>query len=289
MTVAIPRHSSRQIDVIRTDISDMFEKSTLVVAHPDDEALWFSSIVKRVGEIVICFQDIASRPVWTEGRRRCKEIYPLGNATFLGLQESEVFNGSNWMAPVPTHYGLEVSKRKDSFPGFSVQRYQKNYVELRLQLWTRLQFCRNVFTHNPWGEYGHEEHVQVFRTIQDLQPELGFNLWFSNYCSNKSNNLMFQYISGIESKYLKLKTNLGLAKSLMHLYQRNNCWTWFENYTWFPQECFMSFKREGVKKRKMCDIFPLNFIRLDFCPDIENTWNLNGNAQKLISRLWNLA
>ena len=267
----------------------MFETAALVVAHPDDEALWFSSILERVDDIIICFMDIESRPDWSEGRRRCSTSYPLRKGTFLCQKESEVFNGADWMAPVLTDYGLEVSKRKDSFPGFSAKRYKNNYVELRQKLWTRLQHCRNVFTHNPWGEYGHEEHVQVFRIIQELQREFSFNLWFSNYCSNKSHNLMLQYISGYDSSYVTIECNRELGKSLMLLYKRNNCWTWFENYTWFTQECFMLSKKEEVDKNINGHIFPLNFIKVHFQQDIENTMKLNAIAKTIVRRLRNQA
>ena len=47
----------------------------------------------------------------------------------------------------------------------------------------RLGDCRNVITHNPWGEYGHEDHVQVFRAVTALQAELGFAVWVSGYCA----------------------------------------------------------------------------------------------------------
>jgi len=263
----------------------MFDKAALVVAHPDDEALWFSSIVERVDEVVICFMDVPSRPDWSEGRRTCRVSYPLRKGAFLGLQESEVFNGADWMAPVLTHYGLEVSKRKDSSPAFSVERYRNNYVELRQQLSTRLKGCRNVFTHNPWGDYGHEEHVQVFRTIHGLQREFGFNIWFSNYCSNKSNNLMLEYISGFDNIYVTFESNQELGKRLMQLYKGNNCWTWFNDYTWFTQECFMSLKRVEFGKNSEGHIFPINYIKLDYLQDTNCTMKEKSMLRKVSRRL----
>ena len=262
----------------------MFDKSALIVAHPDDEALWFSSIVERVDEVVVCFTEITSRPDWSEGRRKSMESYPLGNAVFLGLQEAEVFNGTDWQAPVTTRYGLEVSKRKDSFPGFSAKRYQENYSELRQRLSTRLKGCRNVITHNPWGEYGHEEHVQVFRAIQDLQREFGFNVWFSNYCSNKSYHLMLQHVSGYCSSYVTIECNREIWKNLMLLYKKNNCWTWFEDYTLFTHECFMLSNKEEVNKKNIGHIFPLNFIKLDLHPGKEDSMKWSVIAQKMLRR-----
>jgi len=247
---------------MRADFSDMFHNAALVVAHPDDEALWFSSILERVDEIVICFMDVVSRPDWSEGRRRCSESYPFRKATFLGVQESEVFNGADWLAPVLTPYGLEVRKNNYSSPGFSEKQYRNNYEELRQKLSIRLRNRRNVFTHNPWGDYGNEEHVQIYRAIQDLQREFGFNLWFSNYCTNKSCNLMLRYVSGFDSNYITIETDRELGKSLMKLYQRNNCWTWYEDFAWFTHECFMRSNGEVAGARRTGHIFPLNFIKV---------------------------
>jgi len=38
--------------------SDITDSSILVVAHPDDEVLWFSSVLERVQETIICFLEV---------------------------------------------------------------------------------------------------------------------------------------------------------------------------------------------------------------------------------------
>ena len=45
------------------------EESVLVVAHPDDEVLWFSSILDTVTSIVIVFMDTEQRPDRDDARR----------------------------------------------------------------------------------------------------------------------------------------------------------------------------------------------------------------------------
>ena len=45
-------------------------KSILVVAHPDDEVLWFSSILDKVDRIIICFLECESNSQWTIGRKK---------------------------------------------------------------------------------------------------------------------------------------------------------------------------------------------------------------------------
>ncbi len=75
------------------------------------------------------------------------------------------------------------------------QAYRENYETLYRTLQPRLKPDMNVFTHNPWGEYGHEDHVQVFRVLDRLRDEIGFKLWMSNYCTERSMPLAMQYFS----------------------------------------------------------------------------------------------
>jgi LmbE family N-acetylglucosaminyl deacetylase len=39
-----------------------FAASALVVAHPDDEALWFSSVLAEVSRVICCFEECADLP-----------------------------------------------------------------------------------------------------------------------------------------------------------------------------------------------------------------------------------
>jgi hypothetical protein len=117
-------------------------------------------------------------------------------------------------------------------------------------------------THNPWGEYGHEEHVQVFRVVKALQVELGFKLWCSNYCSNKSLPLFSREMPDSPVSYTTLPTNKRLAETIMSLYQRNSCWTWYENYRWFEEESFvlMGDTREFLVATG--HLFPMNMLQV---------------------------
>lgn len=243
------------------------EKTALVVAHPDDEILWFSSIMDKVDRILICFLDVPSRQDWTQGRRRATQRFPLANVEFIGLTESETFNGADWSVPVSTDYGLEVRRRAGVLPGFDDKRYRDNFNRLLDELGRRLQGCTRVFTHNPWGEYGHEEHVQVYRAVSSLKPRLGYEVLFSNYCSSRSYALMLEHIRGFTSDYQTVETNPELAKRIEQLYRESGCWTWpFDDYTWFTHECFMKDAALAKQKVTAGHGFPLNFIKIDTNP-----------------------
>lgn len=217
---------------------DFPERTTLVMAHPDDEALWATSVLSRMERIVFCFEVMASYPVWSEGRRLSLAEYPLPNAINLGFQEAEVFNGASWPEPVETEYGLAVRQGPRLMPGFSETRYRENHGRLVAALRPLLADRAAVITHNPWGEYGHEEHVQVFRAVANLQAEMGFDLWVPGYVSNKSYALMLRHWPRLDRGFPPCPTDPDLGARLQALYARNGCWTWFQDHVWPAHEYF---------------------------------------------------
>jgi hypothetical protein len=236
----------------------MLNKSILVCAHPDDEILWFSSILERVDQVLLCYLHCNSKPHWSIGRQESLSAHPVTTISCLGLKESEVFNGADWSEPEITYYGVAVSRK-----GKPETAYVKNYHILKDQLKPILIGHQNVFTHNPWGEYGNEEHVQIYRVIKELQREIGFTLWSSNYCSNRSLNLALKYINGFNSNYVTLQTNKELATLAKALYERNNCWTWFTDWEWFNEESFVEDSLLNEPMQLHGHIFPLNMMKFN--------------------------
>lgn len=242
---------------LNTMQTDLTKNSILVVAHPDDEVLWFSSILDKVDQTVLCFLNVKSQPGWSEGRGISILEHPITNLSCLEIEESEVFDGANWENPNATSFGLEISRAK-----YSDRLYKNNFRVLLTCLEKKISGHENVITHNPWGEYGHEEHVQLYRAIKTLQKKLQFKLWFSNYCSNKSFNFMLRHISGFSSEYITLKTNKKLGVKLMDLYKKNGCWTWYDNYVWFNEESFMQDNVLG-NEASSGHFFPINLLKVE--------------------------
>lgn len=242
-------------DTVGEKSERMFEKSILVVAHPDDEALWYSSILDHLDTVVICFLDSDDHPMWNVGRRSAIAAHPIANVSTLGLAQPGVFNRADWGNPVISDYGIRLSEG-----GAISDAYMWNYEKLIEKLGRTLKDYRNVFTHNPWGEYGHEEHVQVYRAISKLQQDMPFNLWYSNYCSNKSYKLMLGCASRVNLPYVTLKTDEVLGKRLKALYGQNDCWTWYDDYEWFKEESFLLDSRDGAPGSGGGRLFPINFL-----------------------------
>jgi hypothetical protein len=126
--------------------AEMLDNAVLVVAHPDDDVLWFSSVLRHVRDIVFCFLDHRVDPALGPARRRALARHPLRH-TALGLVESGTFNTVDWTAPVETENGLVL-------PGASsgaLAQYLENARTLRTCLLDVIRPYRSVITHNPGG------------------------------------------------------------------------------------------------------------------------------------------
>jgi glycosyltransferase involved in cell wall biosynthesis len=241
------------------NLNEIFEESVMVIAHPDDEVLWFSSILDKVDGIIVCFLGIKNEPEKRTERQNSLSEHPFHNKILnLGLDQSGTFYGIDWGNPVVTDYGLEVSDK--NYPD---RVYRENYLLLKKYLEDKLYRYSNVFTHNPWGEYGHNEHVQVYRVLKELQNSMKFTLWFSNYYSNKASTLMSQYMPIADVEYVTFTTNRELADKIKQVYQNNNCWTWYDTWEWPVEEAFIRDGTQGNKRKLFKKCCPLNLIKLD--------------------------
>jgi LmbE family N-acetylglucosaminyl deacetylase len=242
--------------------------STLVMAHPDDEALWASSILSHVGQIVFCFEQVSSVPALGEGRRKSLAALPLPSIVSLGLRESEVFDSAHWPEPAETAFGLDVQLHPRSNGGFSKAVYIGNHARLVKKLRPVLSTCCSVVTHSPWGEYGHEEHVQVFRAVADLQRQLGFTLWIPGYVSNKSCSLMLRHLPRLDPAPRSYTVDREIGSQLQSVYADNGCWTWFSDYVWPEREYFYQWRNEDrtSEHSRAGACVPMNMLWLDWAP-----------------------
>ena len=237
-------------------------RSVLVVAHPDDEVLWFSSILDAVAKIVIVF-DTAHGSAEREAafRNRIADHPLAGKITSLGLTRVRSHNRSRWPEPEATDYGLKLEDDAALDAAYGVQ-YQDAQAALR----PYLEEASNVFTHNPWGEYGHEDHVQLSKCVTALTDELGATVWYSNYVSGKSSRLMRRYVTGFRSDYLVNHIDSARARVIADTYFRHGTWTLDPDYDWFPSECFIQGPLESSELATAGTLFPVNYLRVPFDP-----------------------
>ncbi len=222
----------------------------VVVAHPDDESLWLSSVLASADRVVFCFGDPFERPKMAEARRRAVAALPLTGLVDLKLPESGGGFSVDWESPRLTETGIAISDSQVR------ARYDANYSRLVAALRPVLADCAEVYTHNPWGEYGHAEHIQVYRAIATLQAEFGYTIWFSSYVGPVSWRLARQ-IGGRPcwADRRAVRPDEAMARRLMRVYRENGAWTWTKFHRWPVEETLYAQPRAG-------DLRPLSGERL---------------------------
>lgn len=263
---------------------DFLNNSVIVAAHPDDELLWFNSILRDVDEVILVYRDFWAQPGLGAARGKALADYPRGNVTSLDIAEAGTYGCADWSNPQLSEIGMEfgmeanrraltrLTRRSLSLVGSSstpsaeesvARAYASNYVAIREALRGRLKPGMNVFTHNPWGEYGHEEHVQLFQVLNSLRDEIGFTLWMSNYCTDRAMPLAMRYFQTAPGAYIRRPTDKAFAEQVANTYKRHGCWTWADDWAWFDEECFMQAPREAGESQPHRHLFPLNFFTID--------------------------
>jgi LmbE family N-acetylglucosaminyl deacetylase len=201
--------------------------TAVVVAHPDDEALWLSSAVASADRVVFCFGDLFERPRDSEARRQAVAALPLTGVVDLAIPES----GAGWIQPQSTAAAIRIADAA------ARDRYESNYAILVDSLRASLAGIENVYTHNPWGEYGHAEHIQVHRAVATLQEELKFTLWFSNYVSSRTWPLARAFGDRLRLAQRRIvHPDRAIVRRLGRIYRHYGAWTWNAAHCWPARE-----------------------------------------------------
>jgi LmbE family N-acetylglucosaminyl deacetylase len=161
--------------------AEILDRMAIVMAHPDDEILWAGSALRAAEKIVLVYGELKGAPVLTEGRKAAMAAFPLPTLEWLAMVEASVFDSASWPNPRETEYGVYTHPALKVFDSFDSDRYRRQFDELRDRLRVSLRGMKNVIAHGPWGEYGHEDHIQVFRAVASLTEEMGFRLWVPGF------------------------------------------------------------------------------------------------------------
>ncbi|PHR23395.1 MAG: hypothetical protein COA37_08725 [Hoeflea sp.] len=253
------------------------ENAVIVAAHPDDEILWFSSVMRQAQQVIILYRDFWADP--GIGARRAEAIrnMPHPDVVWMEMTEAGACGCADWISPKLTESGLgltSIATLRDfksrlvkalpiSAPAAPLpisQAYAANFRETIERLRPLLRKEMNIFSHNPWGEYGHEDHVQCFRALDVLRQEIGFKLWVSNYCSDRSLPLAQRYLRQQPSKFVRLPTDIAYAREVAKAYKDADCWTWDDGWEWFEDECFVEAPSGPAMQAEQGHLFPLNFF-----------------------------
>src|SRR3990167_1248610 len=125
---------------------DLTVLKVLIVAHPDDEILWFNP--SYFDRIYITFLGRNDKPEMKDKRLKCIRCHPFKERiTLLSLCES-----GYWKDPKKCKEHHQV----------------KTELTVALQNIAKDTQIKEVFTHNPSGEYGHSDHILVHECIATI-------------------------------------------------------------------------------------------------------------------------
>ncbi len=256
---------------------EMLENSVIIAAHPDDELLWFGAILKKVDRVVMVYQDYWPDPKVGTARAAVLKDYPRDDVMSLEIPEAATHSCADWRNPRLDEFGIELGvearlrdikqqiKRlvgRSAAPRGGISaNYKANFHTLYDRLKDLLTPQMNVFTHNPWGEYGHEDHIQVYRAVDRLRREIGFRQWMSNYCTERSLPLAMRYFDNRPRDYVQLPVDTEFADQVADVFRRNGCWTWADNWQWFPFELYCEAPTEESRADGQPHMLPLNMFR----------------------------
>jgi len=234
------------------------EGSVLIVAHPDDEILWFGSIAPQVDRIVFCFSNDPAKPELKTAREKTLGAHPWsGRITCLDLDETGAFSLAGWPLPDASDSGLRLENA-----GSVAAAYDSRYEQIHEAVAPIVREAANIYTHNPWGEYGHEEHVLVHRAVTTLAEKHGKPVWYDNYASNWSEELMRRYMDRTDRQTTRGDVDVALMQELADVYKKHGSWTWFDDYSWFAEEFFVQGPLPRIDQAGFGWLFPVNMLWL---------------------------
>lgn len=246
--------------------SDILDRLAIVMAHPDDEVLWAGSALRAAEKIVLVYGEMPGWDEVNEGRKVAMAEFPLPTLDWLQMTESGVFDSASWPEVRETEYGLYTHPALRLLHSFDADRYRAQFHTLREALRPRLAGIRNVIAHGPWGEYGHEDHVQVFRVVASLAEELGLRLWVPAYVAPKSEALMRRNLKYCGKPTAPMPIDGAFAEEIAQIYKRTKTWTWFDSYVWPKTEQFLPWIPGGAPEGQRAEegdvqriVFPADY------------------------------
>ena len=191
---------------------------TLLISHPDDEALFCWPVLDRVKRIV-CASNDSQNPE----RAWCKE-------RGLCLEE------------VGRLLGVEVIQLPHNSEFYRLPTRDESLKCLASTLLRHLAAAETVFTHNAWGEYGNIDHILMHHIARVWQAETRRELLVSDIAT-EINWLPVRAWPQADSPELYkyspdkpirdvFEIDRPLFDRIKAIYDARGCWTW----AWEPVE-----------------------------------------------------
>ncbi len=182
----------------------------LIVAHPDDEILWFNPYY--FDEIVIVYCHRHDKENFSQRRLKALSRHPLKDRIRLLALEEPGF----WKDPSRS---LQYAESKNLLLELLKTQYLHKSIDV-------------VYTHNEVGEYGHDDHILVSQCVHQVFTDK-YPIWMPiNGINKESINHFPQIIHPIQ---------LNSFKEIRQIYADNQVWTW--NFTYLPKKMEVYYSR----------------------------------------------
>lgn len=168
----------------------------LIVAHPDDEIIWFSA--QNFDLIVIVFMGRHDRPLAQQCRELAITEHPLKERIILFNIEESGF----W---------------KDHTRIQQLEASRETLNDCLLKLKKQFYFTE-IFTHNSTGEYGHDDHILVNELVTSIftESQIFFPLNLENGSEQRTT--------------IVVENDLKFYLAVKEVYIKNKAWTWEYDY-----------------------------------------------------------
>jgi LmbE family N-acetylglucosaminyl deacetylase len=204
-------------------------KLTLIVAHPDDEVLWFAGALRHAAQTVVCYGDNPLSPRLGEQRRKLLAGYPVVNVDFLDIAE-----------PRRSESRKPANAQTGGAPIISEEEAEHRWLLLdRLRQSTRSSGIAGLLTHNPWGEYGHEDHMHVNAAATALADALKLPLYVSSFVSLRRLVYAKTVLDAGVSEYIEVPVDQEFVSAVHNHYRSHACWTWRKNWQWPSYDIYL--------------------------------------------------
>lgn len=174
---------------VEKDLYDMNLKNTdnlMIVTHPDDETLWGGAELINNNYLVVCITCGSNKKRNNEFIKVMKKV----NNKYISLNYPDKTNGQrdNW---------------KKSYS--KIEKDLKNIIEYK--------DWKKIVTHNPNGEYGHEQHIMTSNIVTKFTNKNNL-YYFSGYTQDEEDKVLSKNILYKKEKLLKIyKTQMAIINN----------------------------------------------------------------------------
>lgn len=205
------------IEILSSNINYKKYDSLMIVAHPDDETIWGANHLKNGNYLVICITN-------GDNETRSKEFYEVMKQV-----------GSKG---IMLTYPDKTNGKKDDW------KSSKEAIMNDIQYIIKQNHWKEIVTHNPDGEYGHQHHIMTNRIVTTLAKQNGYTnelYYFGKYIKKKqipnyiekeelSNPLSNIDIKGKEQLTKIYTSQKKVMGNLEHMFPYEN---WIAYHTWY--------------------------------------------------------